>query len=740
MPKELFNQPTTSEPSDEDRIALGQPSVSGGKNLKWSRFKEIVQSLLSTFDSILFNTSYVPTLTEEGEIYWNGKYYTIEIDTGLGKTITVGNEKYVVFHNDIGEEIQPGRVLHLKGGALVSGEIYPTFEYADATTYEKIQGTLTVSMHSVAIGAIGLCAVFSQKIKGVDTSSIPAGSQLWVSTAGNGTLTDTKPEFPNYAISVGGNYTQDPQGEIFVNFTTQFGDIYNESWSGSILETFDFKTSSDGVNVIGTLSNSDPLRDLTLNFSDGPSTLDTTTAPLTIALTPGTDANEQTNYVYIPKATKVLTVSTSGWPTVEHARIAQLDIQSAATTQADGGTLGNQNTNDHIKKEDDNGHILHIAAWIRKQFATMSKKDGSEATFDNTGGNGYIQITGGIMTQLHEQTLSSFSMPGESIRVWNDFSGNRPKISNLTSITAYSGGSTWNNEWGKIVVWRVGNKSDEYAPVMINLPSNGYNSEANAIADALFYADYSIPDNFKTKAVLIGAFTFRISGGVITYNSGYEDLRGQIPIVVAGGGGGGAGGVTTFLGLTDVPNSYTGQSGSVPEVNAAETALEFVPKGWIYNIARTFKLINDVESLDADRTVTWQNKNITVADDTEVVKLTGQQTIQNKKNFEVSISTEKNELFATNLELDLNTSNFFRITDVITGDITFTTINADNTQLFQLEYTMDAIGGHTQTFNPTYFGEFNESVLPSDAANVVNTIIFEVRNDGKAYIYNTVTR
>lgn len=40
--------------------------------------------------------------------------------------------------------------------------------------------------------------------------------------------------------------------------------------------------------------------------------------------------------------------------------------------------------------------------------------------------------------------------------------------------------------------------------------------------------------------------------------------------------GGGGGGSTTFLGLTDTPNSYTGFNGFVPIVNNIETGLEFV--------------------------------------------------------------------------------------------------------------------------------------------------------------------
>jgi hypothetical protein len=551
-----------------------------------------VKSLISNiFNSIILNPSYVPTSTQEGEVWWGGKFHTLNMNTGLyDDVIKLGQDQFFVFYNDTGADIDPFKVMHLKSATSFDGELYPTFEYADPRYWEKVQGTLALSCCTILDGTLGILIRSSPQITGGDTSAIPAGSQLWLAPDGTGSITDQKPSFQDYAFSLGGNYNQVSAngGKIFVSFTSSIDDDFHNAWDGGTRESFSFTTSSNGTIVTGLLENVINTRNLTCFFSDvGRYTIDTTTAPLTIELTPGTDSNEQTNYVYVPKSTKVLTVSTSGWPALEHCRIAELEIQSASTTQDDGGTLGNQNTNDHIKKEDDNGHILHIAAWIRKQFATW--ESGTESTFDNTGGNGYVQITGGIANQLHEQSLASFSMSGgDEIRVWNDFSGSRPKISNLTSVTTYSDGSSWNNDWGKIVVWRGVNKGGEYAPVMFNLPSNGYNSEVNALADLGNYADYSIPNSLKTKAILIGAFTFRISGGTITYSGGYEDLRGQIPIVVAGGGGGGGGGVTTYLALTDTPNSRVGKAGNTIVVNVGETADEYEPKGWMWNAAISF--------------------------------------------------------------------------------------------------------------------------------------------------------
>jgi hypothetical protein len=547
-----------------------------------------------TYDAIKFNTD-PPVFTEAGTILWNKKEYTLDIITGLGATIQVGQEILLLYYNDTGAQIDNFTTLHPKGAAMVGGIVVPTPEKASAHKWELCEGTLAIATHDIPAGELGFATRFG-KARGGNSTGWTPGVQLWLSSDGSGKPTATKPQFPNYSISLGGSLKEHAsEGVIFVSITKSVGDTFHDSWDGAIRETFNFTTSSNGTIITGLLENINPANNLTLFFSDGAVffTLDTTTAPLTIELTPGADDIEQKNYVYIPIETKVLTLSTSGFPTTEHCRVAELDIQSALTTQIDGGVLGNQNTNDHIKKEDDNGHILHAFSWIREQYATMRKKYGSESSFDNTGGNGYVQISGGSMLQAHLQILDAFSMVGgDSIRVWNDSSGSRPKITNLTSITSFSDGSLWNNEWGKIIVWRVGNKTGEYSPVMFNLPSDGYNSEASAIADLANYADYSIPDNFKTKAVLIAAFTFRISGGAITYSTGYEDLRGQLPITVAGGSGGG-GGVSSLLALEDVfISNYTGKAGYDLEVNGLETGVDAVEK-WL-------KSVNGLSSLNGN--------------------------------------------------------------------------------------------------------------------------------------------
>lgn len=83
----------------------------------------------------------------------------------------------------------------------------------------------------------------------------------------------------------------------------------------------------------------------------------------------------------------------------------------------------------------------------------------------------------------------------------------------------------------------------------------------------------------KTNAVVVGNNTRAIEG-LIRYDGahfwgytpqGWIQLDGG-----SGSGGGGGGGVTTFLGLTDTPSSYSGNANKLVRVNSTEDNLEFI--------------------------------------------------------------------------------------------------------------------------------------------------------------------
>ena len=239
-------------------------------------------------------------------------------------------------------------------------------DLASSHNWEICEGTLSVATQDIPNGELGFAVRFG-KARGGNTSVFgAAGSQLWLSPDGDGSMTSIRPTFPDYSISMGGslNSAAAPNGEVFITITKSIEDTFNDAWDGAIRETFDFRTSSNGTVVTGTLENGyDDTRDLTLLFSDGFYTFDTTPAA-TIVLTNGSSTVPQANYVFIDKATKTLQLNTGGWPVDEHAKVAHVMLFDAASTQS-YGAIRNQNINDHIKKEEDNGHILHMAERIR---------------------------------------------------------------------------------------------------------------------------------------------------------------------------------------------------------------------------------------------------------------------------------------------------------------------------------------------------------------------------------------
>ena len=160
-------------------------------------------------------------------------------------------------------------------------------------------------------------------------------------------------------------------------------------------------------------------------------------------------------------------------------------------------------------------------------------------------------------------------MPTVEILVANDPITPFRSTNNLNTITQFSDGSAWNAKYGKIVVWLIANKTGEPDFLCVNLPRAGENDGAKALLDEKLRASYAIPTQYKSNAILLGAFSININAGSITYNGDSQDLRGTIPSNIAGGGG--AGGVTTYLGLSDTDNSFLGKAGFAPVVNVGET-------------------------------------------------------------------------------------------------------------------------------------------------------------------------
>jgi len=524
-----------------------------------------------------FDITATPGEGPEGRMKWNATQHTAELTTGLGPVLQIGKEIYIDVYNNTASPILNGTAVYPVGA--VAG--FPSVEEADAEYHTTFRGDVLVTTMDIPAGTMGIATKLGE-VHGLDTSGL--SGPVYLAPAGTGILnniTNVKPSFPHYVIQLGGVSKIDPtDGVLLVQKVGIAADTTQNFWNGTFRETFDFLITSAGGVVTGSLSPANGHDDMTMMFSDGFSIL-TTTPAATIVLTAGTDSAPQRNFVYIPKSTKVLAVSTSDFPVdVEHIKVAIVVLRSAVATETEGA-FGNQNYNDHIQSTVTNqGHLSHIGERIRQDSAKWySGAEGSvsiNAVPDPD--EVTVAVTEGKIYQLHRQTFPAADMAVSSdIHVVNNLANPYVAVTDLnTQILDALGGSLTNRSFS-FVVWGAINKTGEESHIFCNLPVGSYNSASSAIADALNYSVYTIPNLFKSTGFLIGRYTFSLSasgGGSWTLEDS-ADLRGFIPNLTAGGGAGGSG-VTTFLGLTDTPSAYSGQALKVPQVNAGETALEFV--------------------------------------------------------------------------------------------------------------------------------------------------------------------
>ena len=506
-------------------------------------------------------------------IAWNTADSTIDVATGFGPVLQVGQETLIKVYNNSGETITKGSAVH-PIGAL---EAYPLIGKSISNSHVTIDRDYGITTMDIPHNSYGFVCRYG-KVRNIDTSAFAVNDRVWVSATIAGGVTNVRPSFPNYAAQLGIVFNSDiATGQIFVTGTDPTSNTLQNFWNGVFRESFKFLVASDGINVVGALSPGNGHPNLTMMFSDGLTTLAATPA-VQVALTPGSDTIPQTNYVYIPKTTKVLTVSTSSWPSsIEHIRVAQVYLQSAATTLT-LGALRNHNWNDHIQNTTTNqGHLSNISARIRREPAKWDT--GVEASINIVDGSPdslYVATTAGKVSQMHLQDfIATDSQTGDPIHIANDSVTPYKAVGDLGLETTDALGNSMSNTCFSLVFWGVANQSESVGHIMMNLPTAtyGFTVPATAVSDPSNYAVYAIPKEFEGVGFLIARATFSYKTGNWTLID-VEDLRGRIPNSTAGGGGGGTG-VTTFPGLTDTPSAYTGYEGRAPVVNAAETALEF---------------------------------------------------------------------------------------------------------------------------------------------------------------------
>lgn len=407
-----------------------------------------------------------------------------------------------------------------------------------ATNAETITGT---DSNRIVVPSSLAAKLGSQTQYAVPYGDGSTNALQWTSAATDGQLvigaTGAAPAFA--ALTSTGSTLAYTAGanSLNIDLTADVQETAIHGWNGYLLETVDIAVTSDGATITAAAEQAGG-GDLTVIFSDGFHDWDTTPAD-TIALTAGSDTSPQINFVYFLQSTKLLTVSTSNWPATEHAPLATVLCQSAASVQTDG-VYKLHTWTDHVVDTNQQGHISDISFWIRGQAATWQSGVAQTLTITPNGGapdNVIFTSASGIVLQLHDHTFPAFSGTPDVYTV-NDSATPFNIVTDLNVLLTDSTGASMSGKYFSLVIWGVASEDGATnSKLMVNLPGGSYNTQSNLISDPLQFADFSIPTDFRGTGFLIAELQLRhqaAASGTWT-EIDLVDLRGQFPQSGAGG-------------------------------------------------------------------------------------------------------------------------------------------------------------------------------------------------------------
>lgn len=497
-----------------------------------------------------------PSASESYELVWPAAKGTagqpLIIDSIVSDVITLdfATASSVVAHDVTGANHGDAKTVSVVRGDIMYGNSDPLWDrlpIGAANTFLKSDGT-DVDWGFIDISlSTNLAVTTPITLTGDSVGIVNQGTTTTVlhgDAAGNASfgIVDISDD-TNLTVDTDHFLLNDDEIDFSVNQDTNV-----HVWQGSFLEQHDFTITVAGGTVTGNLEK-EGTGDLTMYFSDEFTTLDCTAPLCTVDLTArvGTDASPAEAFVYIPLSTKTLTAAAS-WPaaSVLHIRVANIVLQSAATTGTDGA-LQNRNWNDFaFGITDPRGHGLHITQNIRANHAKWLSGVVLTVTGDGTG-TITLDNSAGVVSQVHEQTFPALDMAGaDDIHIVNqvvDEGGNYETSVNLVADVTHfvdgtdSGTAFVVNRYFNVVIWGVQNRTGETSHLMLNLPTGQYTSESGAKADGNNFSVKSIPSAFTGTGFLIAELTFRLTGGGGTWTLFQEkSLLGIAPGTTAGGG------------------------------------------------------------------------------------------------------------------------------------------------------------------------------------------------------------
>lgn len=153
---------------------------------------------LSTLGSVRFDPAASAPSFAEGKVFYDSAAHSLAYyNDDQNVTVNVGREQLVRVYNSTLGTFLNGAMVYINGA--VGG--WPTIALAQANSATASQSTLGMVTADIAPGSYGYVCV-SGVVNGVNTSAYASGATLYLSAAGPGGLTDTRPLQPNYVVEV----------------------------------------------------------------------------------------------------------------------------------------------------------------------------------------------------------------------------------------------------------------------------------------------------------------------------------------------------------------------------------------------------------------------------------------------------------------------------------------------------------------------------------------------------------
>jgi len=171
---------------------------------------------LTGLDHIDWDTAYTPGSEPESRVWWNGTDYTLNVSTGQGPVLQVGQEAYLPYTmgaNESGVQIDDGSVVYLSDdGSKI------TIELANSRDPDIASRVVGITTENIADGSTGFVTTYG-KVRGLDTSSYTLGDILYISPTVDGGLTTTRPTEGDFVIPMAiVTEVNAGDGEIFVRY------------------------------------------------------------------------------------------------------------------------------------------------------------------------------------------------------------------------------------------------------------------------------------------------------------------------------------------------------------------------------------------------------------------------------------------------------------------------------------------------------------------------------------------